>query len=381
MAKPLVTLTLAGDESKLTQAFARVGESSKKMATDVGASSRQIAQESGEGFDRAAEGADNAEGRAQGFSDTLTGTKDLMSATGEIARGNYFEGFVMAGQGAADLAGGLASFVIPAVKNMSLAMIGSAASAVKNTAAMAANKAATLAGAVAANVMTVAQKALNVAMRANPIGLIITALILLVTGLVLAYKKSETFRNIVNGAFRAVRDVAVGIFTWIKNNWQTLFAILTAPFSLMVKPIWKHRDSILGAIKAVPGAIAGFMRNVAGTITAPFQAAFNGVRNAWNNTVGGKGFTVPGWVPNIGGLGFSIPFFHTGGVVSGAMGSETLAVLKAGERVTGGSNSGAQGMTITFRSDGTTASRAILEVVRKAVQIEFGGNVDAAFAR
>ena len=43
--------------------------------------------------------------------------------------------------------------------------------------------------------------ALNIAMRLNPIGLVVTALIALGTALVVAYKRSATFRKIVDGAF------------------------------------------------------------------------------------------------------------------------------------------------------------------------------------
>lgn len=52
---------------------------------------------------------------------------------------------------------------------------------------------------------TVAQKALNLAMRMNPIGLVISLIAALATGFVLAYKKSETFRRIVNGVWDAVK--------------------------------------------------------------------------------------------------------------------------------------------------------------------------------
>ena len=354
MGKPQVTLTLAGDESKLTQSFARVGESSRAMATSVGESSRVIAEEATSGFDKASEASDSAEGKAQGFASTLTGTKDLMSATGEIARGNYFEGLVMAGQGAADLAEGLNYTVIPAVKAVAQGFVGQAASTVKASAATAAHRGAMLAGAAATSVMSLAQKGLNTVMRANPLGIIITLLFAVGTGLVLAYKKSETFRNIVNGAlagvqvaFRAVVKAATEVYTWVRDN---------AP------------------------KIGGFFSGVAGAIAAPWRTAFNGIRSAWNSTVGGKGFSIPGWVPELGGKDFRIPYFHTGGIVSGAMGSETLAVLRAGERVTAGRGSGG-GLTLVFRSDGTTAGRAILEIVRKAVQVEFGGNAEAAFAR
>ena len=75
----------------------------------------------------------------------------------------------------------------------------------------------------AAEVMwTAAQVILNVALAANPIGLVVLAIAALVLGLVLAWRKSETFRNIVTGAFGAVKDKAVDVFSWIKANWPCI---------------------------------------------------------------------------------------------------------------------------------------------------------------
>lgn len=70
---------------------------------------------------------------------------------------------------------------------------------IKNIALLGASKVAMAATAVAQGAMTAAQWALNAALNANPISLIIMGIGALITGLVVAYKKSETFRNIVNG--------------------------------------------------------------------------------------------------------------------------------------------------------------------------------------
>lgn len=61
-----------------------------------------------------------------------------------------------------------------------------------------------------------AQVAFNLALRANPIGLVVTAIALLIAGLVLAYKKSATFRSIVN----SVKDAGVSAFREI-GSWIT----------------------------------------------------------------------------------------------------------------------------------------------------------------
>ena len=360
-SKNQVTLTFAGDESKLTQSFAKVGESARKMDTEVGTASRGV----GSSFDTVGEAADGAEGKAQGFSDTLTGTKDVMGGAAEIAKGNLFEGFVQVGQGAADLAGGLASFVIPAVKNMTTSMIGNAVQTVRSTATTAAHRVATIASAVATNVMTVAQKALNLAMRANPIGLVITAILLLVGAIVYAYKNSETFRRIVDGAFRAVQKAASAAFGWIRDNWKLLLGIVTGPIGLAVTAVGKNVSSIVGFFKGVPDAISGFLSGVADKITAPFRTAFNSIRNLWNSTLGGKGFSFPGFDPpgpgSLPGFSFTIPTFHTGGIMPGAPGSEGLALLQAGERVTPAGRSGG-GVTVVVNG--------ALDPVAVALQIQ-----------
>lgn len=321
MSKPQVTLTFAGDSKQLETAFGRVGDAAKGMETDVGTASRSI-RDSGDSFDRAAEGADNAEGKAQGFASTLTGTKDIMSATGEIARGNTFEGFVMLGQGGADLAEGLNYTVIPAVKALASGFAGQAVSTARATAAAGIHKVGMLASAAATGAMTVAQRGLNLAMRANPIGLVITALFAVGAALVLAWKKSETFRKVVTTAFNGVKAVAQAVGSFISGVWRR---------------------------------------------------AFGAVRTAWNSTVGGKGFSVPDWVPIIGGKTFRIPRLHSGGRVPGAPGQESLAILQAGENVTPAARSGGA-TVIEVRSGGSRMDDLLVEILRRSIRTR-GGDV------
>lgn len=125
-----------------------------------------------------------------------------------------------------------------------------------------ASAAATRAVAVATTIWTGAQKLLNVALRANPIGLVITAVALLVTGMVVAYKKSETFRNVVDGAFKAV--AATGRWLW-NEALQPVFKLLVGGFAWLMDMFGKALD----AISKVPGfgwaeGAADKMRGAAG---------------------------------------------------------------------------------------------------------------------
>ena len=73
---------------------------------------------------------------------------------------------------------------------------------------------------------TAVQLALNVAMSANPVGIIIIAIAALVAAFVVAYKKSETFRNIVNGALGAIGAA----FKWLWSLIRPLFELWKLQF-------------------------------------------------------------------------------------------------------------------------------------------------------
>lgn len=380
MGKPQVTLTLAGDESRLTQAFDKVGASSKRMADDVGTSSKRVADETTDSYSRVDSAAGETYDKFDALESVGRGTTDTMSGLSEIMSGNVLQGSTDLAGGVAALADGFSGALLPALKAVTNGGVASAKAFVKQTSAATAQKVASGLSTAATYAQAVSQRVLNAAMKANPIGLIITALTLLVGGFIYAYKHSEKFRNIVNGALGAVKSVAQSALGWISKNWSSISSILLAPFNAVIKPIWKNRDSILNAFKAIPGAIGGFFKKLGGIIAAPFQAAFSAIRNFWNNNIGGKGFTVPGWIPEIGGKEFRIPYFHTGGIVSGALGSETLAMVRAGERITGGRNGGG-GSVIVLRSDGGRVGKLLIEILKNAIRIEGGDPVQVLSPR
>lgn len=67
-------------------------------------------------------------------------------------------------------------------------------------------------------VVAIAQAALNLVMEANPIVLVVTAIVALVAALVLAYKKSKTFRDIVQAAFHAVAKIVGGVVHFFTHD-------------------------------------------------------------------------------------------------------------------------------------------------------------------
>lgn len=86
------------------------------------------------------------------------------------------------------------------------------------TAAWVAHRVAMVASAAATKIQTGVQWALNAAMNANPVMLVVVAIAALAAGLVIAYNRSETFREIVNSLWDAIKvgaDFAVEAFNFM----------------------------------------------------------------------------------------------------------------------------------------------------------------------
>lgn len=211
-----------------------------------------------------------------------------------------------------------------------------------------------------------AQEGLNTTMEMNPIGLIIAAVVALAVGLVMLWKHSETFRNIVKGAFHGVEvafhavghafavvgDAIGAVFGFILRHWGLFLAPLTGGFSLLIQhwhAIWDAMHSawgwaeshIFAPIGRALGAIvrwAGDAKNAAASIFDHFFDAlynagafvFNGISTIWNDTIGSLSFTIPDWVPGVGGDGFSMPRLPT--ISYRALGGELDHLTMVGER-------------------------------------------------
>lgn len=124
----------------------------------------------------------------------------------------------------------------------------------------------------------VAQAAFNVVMAANPIVLIVLAVIALAAALVLAYKKSETFRNIVNTGM----EVAKIAIQWVIDKAQSLWSKLGS-LKNKAKPV---TDAIKSGFDGIKSAIQWVIDKV--------QALINKIKKI-------KFPSMPGWVKNIGG--------------------------------------------------------------------------------
>jgi hypothetical protein len=126
-----------------------------------------------------------------------------------------------------------------------------AAAVIVTNAAYSAYIAITRIATVAAKAWAVAQRILNVALRANPIGLIVTAIALLVAGVILAYKKSATFRTIVQALGKA-GQVAIGwIVTKVTELWKWLGPKLGPAFTTVKDTAVKAFNAMMAPIRTV----------------------------------------------------------------------------------------------------------------------------------
>lgn len=112
----------------------------------------------------------------------------------------------------------------------------------------------------ATKVWAATQWALNLAMSANPLGLAIAAIVALVAAVVIAWKKSDTFRAIVIGAWEAIKSATVTVFNAVKAAVGKAFDFLKNLFLNFTGPglIIKHWDKI----KAVTGKVWGAIKSV-----------------------------------------------------------------------------------------------------------------------
>lgn len=147
----------------------------------------------------------------------------------------------------------------------------------------------------ATTVWTGAQWLLNAALTANPIGIVIAIVAALVVAIIIAYRKSETFRSIVQAAMRGVVtafgwlwDKAQAVFGWVRRNWPLILAILTGPIGIAVRWIVQHFGALragvvskvtalVGWLRGLPGRILRAVGNLGRILTAPGRAVIDGL--------------------------------------------------------------------------------------------------------
>lgn len=152
---------------------------------------------------------------------------------------------------------------------------------------------------------TAVQWALNAAMSANPIGIVIAIVVALVAAIVIAYRRSETFRRIVQAAWAGIKIAIQAAWNFIRPVLATLGrvigTVLVAHFNILrtiAKIVWiAIRAAIKAAwvvIRPIFKAVVAFVRNVLAPIfkwlwNKVIKPAWNGIgsiiKGAWNRVI------------------------------------------------------------------------------------------------
>jgi len=259
-----------------------------------------------------------------------------------------------------------------------------------------ASKVALLASSVASGVATAAQWLLNVALDANPIGLIVIAIAALVAGLILAYKHSQTFRNIVNAAFQGVAaafkflwTAAVFVFDWLKNHWKVILAIVTGPVGLIVLFVTTHWTKIHDTIVNGFNAVVGFFSSIPGKFLAAGKAIMQGLVDginaglAWvRDKVSGLGALIPDWLKSVLGIKSpSVVMAEVGtNILTGLANGITSKVPHLKKTLTGIGNVITDGLTVAPQANLTGLTSSVTTSIQAGVSAATIGQVPVSSA-
>lgn len=248
-----IAIAVTSDVTDAATGFDKVGRSATDMADQVDKASRDVDKAT----DRLGSAADTADDLA-GKTGKATGAMGALAGGLEaVGLEKYAAGLQAAGV-ATDFASGAGDL-------FNLVMTSSTVLTIKDRAAKIAHAVATKATTAATIAATVAQKALNLALRLNPIGLIITLIAALVAGFILAYKKSETFRNIVDGAMAGAKKAIGFVVDKARDLWEALQTLKDKADPILDKLqtlFGRVFDAILVPIKAVKDAVDSIIEAV-----------------------------------------------------------------------------------------------------------------------
>ena len=134
---------------------------------------------------------------------------------------------------------------------------------------MAVTKAMQLA-ALAGKVWSAVQWLLNAALTANPIGIAVVAIAALVAAFIIAYKKSQTFRDVVLGAWTAIKTASVTVFNWLVAFFKRWGPLVLAAFTGGLGPaiLWvvNHWTQIKTAAATAFTAVVALAKGFGGRI-------------------------------------------------------------------------------------------------------------------
>ncbi|MBP5890648.1 replication protein [Streptomyces sp. LBUM 1483] len=194
--------------------------------------------------------------------------------------------------------------VIVLVGGLTLALNAQAIATGLVTAVFSVYRAAILVGTAVTSGFTAAQTLLNAVMALNPFVLVAIALVALGVALVVAYKKSETFRNVVQAAFKAVSAAALWLwnvvlkpvvgfvvkaFQWWWTAAKIYFTAVGVIFyALGAVAVWLWKSAISPVIGWIVGGFKLWWAGAQlyfGLVRAGFRAVGAGAMWLWRSAI------------------------------------------------------------------------------------------------
>lgn len=243
----------------------------------------------------------------------------------------------------------------------------------------------------------VAIKALNVAMKANPIGLVITAVVGLIAVLIVLYKRSATFRAIVNAiveAFKRLGRFALQVFQSIRARMQPVINLLKLIATLYLRNLVAQfrlvraaAVAVWNAVSAAWGRAVGLFQRVRNALNFGdafrslrdgFKIALNAIIGLWNRLefkipalkVAGKeifgGASIG--TPNLPYLAKGGMIRRPGAAIVGEAGPE-LVELPRGARVTPLGKTGGNTYNVTINAQQPVDTVAFMRSLRVAARM------------
>jgi hypothetical protein len=161
--------------------------------------------------------------------------------------------------------------------------------------AMVATKIATLAMRGATIAWTAVQWLLNAALSANPIGLVVVGIAALIGAVILAYKNSETFRNIVQTVMDKLRELYNAVLPYVKAGLE----LLKIAWDLQWEAIKKVAQYVRGAFATAMEKGRSIVEKVRDVGTA-LRVVWEEVKKKFESFVDRfKNFTIPSWLQTL----------------------------------------------------------------------------------
>lgn len=229
---------------------------------------------------------------------------------------------------------------------------------------------------------------LNAALAANPAVLIAAGIAVLIGAIVVLWTKSAAFREVVINVWNTIKSTVESVVRFLVSIWEWYWGIYFG-IAMRIRDVgvgifngakeaavsaknWivDRWNDIVDFFTRIPDRVGHALGGIAGIIGNVFRGAVNAVVGALNwavdhtlNWLVDRANDVIRWVPGVPYIPKlpHIPMMHTGGIVPGASGTQTLTLLEAGEIVLPANGGGRRGNNIVLNINAPIGSRQELE--------------------